>query len=51
MSGKLGIFVDSSSLACGSDWLALMWLRVAGFQLVCCKTVDSSNGRGLIIKI
>ena len=46
MSGKLGIFADRSSLAYGSDWLALMGLRVAGFQLVCCETVDFSNVQG-----
>ena len=46
MSGKLSILVDSSSLACGSDWLALMVLSVAGFQLVSCETVDFSKVQG-----
>ena len=51
MSGKLGIFADSSSLACGSHWLALMWMRLVGLQLVCCETIDFSNGKGIKIKI
>ena len=51
MSGELGIFADSSSLAFGSDWLALMDLRVAGFQMVCCETITFAMFRGLKIKI